>query len=314
MAGQQREAPPRGPILVAGAGGFLGRAVVRAISEAGHPVRGLITASSKAGAVRTAGGEPVVGSVLELPSVLKASAGCSAIVHVASTHATDPTDVDRVRRVRVEGTTNLVAAARSNRVPRLVVGSGYWVYADQPATILESSPVDPRGESRINYDAERAGLEAASRSDLEVCVVRPGMVYGDGAWFRPVVDSILAGTYRIIGAGTNHWSFVSLPDTGTGFAAVVERGAPSETYNLVDGHPVPWVEFARFVAKQLGKPAPGATPREEAVSVYGAAIAHHLAANRAASSDKLRALGWAPSFPRYEAGVEAVLHDMGLGS
>lgn len=252
----------------------------------------------------------MLGDVLDVASLLRHANGCELIVHVAANPSKAEDPPERAREVRVQGTVNLVEAARATRVRRLVVGSGYWVYAGQPGVITETSPVDPQGESRINYEAERAGLEANS-SGLEVLVVRPGMVYGDGAWFRPVVEAVRDRTYRVIDGGLNHWSFVSLPDTGSGFLTVAVRGAAGEVYNLVDGHPRPWVEFAAFVAQRLGTPGPASETSEEAAARYGPTVAAHLRANRAASSAKLAALGWVPVYPRFPEGVAAVLDQMG---
>ena len=294
-------------LLVAGAGGFLGREVVRAFASDGWQVRGLIRSAAYGDRVRSAGGEPVLGDVLD-PTTLGAwSEGCDAIVHVAANPSGAERRPDLARAVRVQGTANLVAAARFSRVRRLVVGSGYWVYAGQPGLITEESPVDPQGESRINYDAERVGLAANVPSELEVVVVRPGMVYGDGAWFRPVMEGIGAGTYRVIDGGTNRWSFVSLPDTARGFLAATVRGAAGQVYNLVDGSPAPWAEFVGFLAERLGRHAPASESFASAVERYGPTVAAHLRANRATSASKLMALGWEPEHPDFRRGLEALL-------
>jgi nucleoside-diphosphate-sugar epimerase len=298
------------PSLVVGASGFLGLSIVRALATGGREVRGLVRSESKGELVRRHGGVPLRGDILEPASLRRASQECGSIVHVAAGGGDGGSSPDLLRRVRVEGTQNLIAAARENHVPRLVVGSGYWVYAGQPATISESSPVDPRGESRINFEAERAGLESSSAGGPDVMVVRPGMVYGDGAWFRPMVDAIRAGTYRYVGDGANLWSFVSLPDTGDGFRRVVESGRSGEVYNLVDGRPAPWKEFVEFVARRLGAPSPTGISREAGIDLYGPDVTHHLQANRATSSSKLESLGWRPRFPEYQVGVGAVLDEM----
>ncbi len=298
-------------VLVVGAAGFLGLEITRVFTSHGSRVRGLIRDPAKAKSVRSVGGEPVIGDVLEPRSLATHARGCDLIVHVAANPAEKPGRPDLARQVRVQGTVNLVEAARTCWVPRMVVGSGYWVYADQPDIITEQSRVDPQGESRINYDAELAGLAANAPPQLEVLVVRPGMVYGDGAWFRPVVEAIRHGTYRVIDGGRNHWSFVSLPDTATGFYTVAERGSAGEIYNIVDGTPRPWGEFARFVARRLDRPAPASETFDAAVKTFGRTVAAHLRANRAASSAKLMALGWTPVQREFQEGVTQVLAGMG---
>jgi len=297
-------------VLVTGAGGFLGQAVVRALSDRGHEAIGLVRRPGQRSTVVAAGGTPVLGDVLVPPSLARASAGCAAAIHLAATHADDPGSTALVERVRVEGAHNLVRSARAQRVRRLVIGSGYWVYRGSASVITESSPLDPRGESRNNFEAERAGLAANAPGALDVLVVRPGMVYGDGAWFGTLREAIDAGAYRVIEEGMNRWSFVALPDTGAAFTRVVEEGLAGEVYNVTDGRPVSWREFVGFVAERLGRPAPGRMSIDDAVRTYGADVAHHLAADRAVSSAKLKGLGWTPRFPTYRDGVAELLAEI----
>ncbi|HUZ79599.1 MAG TPA: NAD(P)-dependent oxidoreductase [Thermoplasmata archaeon] len=293
-------------VLVVGASGFLGQSVVRAFSRAGYEVRGLVRDPVKGACVGEDGGTPVVGDVLDVRAVRNAAAGCSGIIHLA---ANPPVEWDSAR-VRVEGTRNLVDAARRQGVARLVIGSGYWVYRGQPELIDEDSPVEPRGESQINYDAEREGLEANRVGGLQVLVVRPGMVYGNGSWFRGLAEAIRAREYRVVGGGTNHWSFIDRWDVGTAFQAVLESGIAGEVYNAVDGHPAPLREFADFIAANLEVPPPKTVTLETAEREMGEVVARHLAADRPSSAGKLRRLGWKPRIASYRDGVPELLREM----
>jgi nucleoside-diphosphate-sugar epimerase len=274
--------------------------------RAGHEVRGLVRDPAKEARVREDGGTPLVGDVLDLPSLRKAAAGCSGIIHLAA----NPPEGSDPAQVRVEGAQNLVTVARREEVHRLVVGSGYWVYRGQSGLIREDSPVDPQGESKINFDAERAGMEANSPGRLEVTVVRPGMVYGNGSWFRGIAESVRSGEYRVVGVGANRWSFVDRWDAGTAFRTVLDSGRAGEVYNVVDGHPAPLREFAAFVAAELGVPPPPSLPLTEAERVFGDVVAHHIAADRATSNEKLRGLGWTPATPTYRQGIPPLLREM----
>ncbi|MFI5415527.1 MAG: NAD-dependent epimerase/dehydratase family protein, partial [Candidatus Lutacidiplasmatales archaeon] len=299
-------APKDRRVLVVGASGFLGRSVVRALSKTGVDVRGLARDAIKGSQVRDDGGVPILGDILDGPSLKRATEGCWGVIHLA---ANPPPGVDPVR-VRVEGTRNLVEAARREGVARLLIGSGYWVYRGRSALIDENSPVDPRGESRTNYDAERAGLEANSKDGLDVLVARPGMVYGDGSWFRGLAESIRSGEYRVVGDGKNRWSFIEQWDAGAAFEAVLRLGRAGEVYNLVDGNPAPLREFADFVAAELGVPPPRTVGLEEAANQMGDVVARHLAADRPTAGNKLRGLGWRPKFSSYRAGVPGLLRAM----
>jgi 2-alkyl-3-oxoalkanoate reductase len=306
-ASKKRDAPA---ILVTGSTGFLGRAVVRAFARAGYEVRGLARDLSKAETVRADGGVPRLGDMLDPRSLQSAAEGCSGIVHLA---ANPPAEGD-AERVRVGGARHLLEISRRLGVSRLVIGSGYWVYGSQTELITEATPVDPRGESRINYDTERVGLEAQGTGRPEVVVGRPGMVYGPGSWFRELADSIRAGTYRVGGDGSNRWSFVDREDTGTAYVKLFEAGTAGEVYNIVDGRPATLREFVDFVADRLGAAHPPSVTWDEAVGRWGSVVAHHLTADRPTSNRKLAGLGWTPRWPDYRDEVSRLCREMGGSS
>ncbi len=299
-----------GATLVVGAGGFLGSEVVRALAAGGHRVVGLVRDGTKAARVTAAGGTAAVGDVLDQPSLVRAAQGCTNFVHLASAWNDSSAPEARALEVRVEGARNLARAAGEVGGRRLVVGSGYWIYPDTPGPIDETTPAAPEGESRANHDAETAATEAAREAHAEVLVVRPGMVYGDGAWFRPMAEAIREGSYRVVEGGTNHWSFVALSDTGAAFRAVLESGRAGEVYNVVDGMPATWRDFVRTVAAELGRPPPPSIDRRTAEELYGPIVARHLLANRYLLPERLRALGWRPRFPSYREGIPPLLREM----
>jgi nucleoside-diphosphate-sugar epimerase len=301
--------PPQ-TVLIAGAGGFLGQSLVRAFSAAGYGVRGLVQNPSGTQKVLAAGGTPVIGDVLDPEEVRRAMTGCSAAVQVAATYPENPAEADRARRVRVDGTRNLAAAARAVGARRLVVGSGYWVYADQPGIVKDDSPLDPRGESRVNREAEEVGLESNEPGRLDVLIVRPGMVYGDGSWFRGMVDRIRGAEYQVPGAGENFWSLVEREDVGEAFRTILEMGGGGEAYLVVDDAPIPLHELVALIAQQLEVSVPGAISLPELERSVGPDVAHHLAANRAGSNEKLRRLGWVPHYPDCRVGVPLAVQSM----
>ncbi|HTT25375.1 MAG TPA: NAD-dependent epimerase/dehydratase family protein [Thermoplasmata archaeon] len=291
---------------MAGASGFLGTSVVRAFAGAGYGVRGLVRDEAKRGIVESAGGTAVVGNVLEPGSLERALPGVTGIIHLAA----NPAAGEDPRRVRVEGIHNLMAAARKGKVRRVVIGSGYWVYRGQEQPLNEESPLDPQGESRINFETERTGLERGVPAGPEVLVARPGMVYGNGSWFRGMAEQILSREYRVVGDGANRWSFVERWDAGTAFRTIFERGSPRHIYNVVDGHPGAVRGFADFVADQLRVLRPPIVPIPVAARTMGEVVARHLAADRPTSNQRLTALGWHPRFPEYRAGVPGLLEEM----
>jgi nucleoside-diphosphate-sugar epimerase len=302
-------------VLVAGASGFLGLSAVRALRAGGHEVVGLVRSPEKGAAVRAAGGAPKQGDILSIPALVEAAQGCGAVVHAAASATAASREVGQsiAAKVRVDGAYNLVAAARKVGAKRLLVVSGTWLHGDHADTITESSSVKPTGTAMFNWQAERAALEANRPGALEVLVVRPGMVYGDGGWFREMVGEIRAGTYQVPGGGANHWSPLHLDDCGAAIAAVLERGRAGEVYIAADDEPVRLRAFADMTADALGRARPGSMTMEDAIRQHGEPTARHLAANQAVSNAKLKGIGWAPRVARAREGVPAVIEAMGRG-
>src|SRR5262245_25397004 len=99
-------------VLVTGGTGFVGSNVVRALRDAGHEVRALIrTASRKPADLSDVSW--VSGDVLDRPSLEAAAAGCEAVVHAAAVIGYLPKERNRQEHVNLEGTRNILAAAKS---------------------------------------------------------------------------------------------------------------------------------------------------------------------------------------------------------
>lgn len=293
--------------LVAGADGFLGRAVVSALASHGHEVVALVHHDRGARPSLGPRVTTVVGDLLEPSTLGPALRGVDLAVHLAQAPASD---LGHMRRVRVEGGRNLVAAVAAEGAKRVLVGSGYWVYRDSTEPIVEASPVAPMSLSSVNFEAEEVAREAGRKGGVSVGVVRPGMVYGDGSWFGEMVAELGRSTYRYLGDGTNFLSPIHLDDLGEAFRCLAERGDPTGLYLVVDDAPVDHRTFAEFVAERLGVPKPQGVPFEEAERDWGREIALLNAASRRASNARLRSTGWAPRYPSYREGVPEVLRRM----
>ncbi|MBM3775145.1 MAG: NAD-dependent epimerase/dehydratase family protein, partial [Acidobacteria bacterium] len=108
------------PVLVTGASGFIGWHVARLLSERGEKVRALARPSSR---LRELEVEPWSGDLRDRESLERAAAGCGVVFHVAGDYRLWARDPGELYRSNVEGTRNLLTAARKSGVERVVYTS-----------------------------------------------------------------------------------------------------------------------------------------------------------------------------------------------
>lgn len=179
-------------IFLAGAGGAIGRKLTPLLRAVGHTVIGSTRSADKAESVRALGAEPVVVDVFDVEALARAvgTAAPDAIIHQLTDLAFAPgtpqydEGVTRNARLRIEGTRNLVAAARGANVKRMVAQSVAFAYAPADGTRVESDPLNIGAEGAAGRSAEAAAaLEQAVLGLPEGIVLRFGYFYGPGTWY-----------------------------------------------------------------------------------------------------------------------------------
>ena len=177
-------------IFLAGAGGAIGRRLTPLLVAAGHEVVGTTRSADKAAAIAALGAERVVVDVFDAEALARAvkAAAPQVVVHQLTdlpfTPGTPQYDEGRARnaRMRIEGTRNLVAAARAADVRRVVAQSVAFLYAPGPAARLESDPLDLGAAGQTV--AAVTVLEGQVLAMPEGIVLRYGLLYGPGTWYE----------------------------------------------------------------------------------------------------------------------------------
>jgi len=246
------------PTLVTGASGFIGWHVARLLSERGHKVRALVRPSSK---LRELEVEPVTGDLRDPESLERAVAGCGLVFHVAADYRLWVRDPNELYRSNVDGTRNLLEAARKHGVERLVytstvgcIGVPKGGLGDEtvPVTLDEMSGAYKRSK----FLAERVALEFA-RSGLPVVIVNPTAPVGDHD-VKPtptgkiVLDFLKDAMPAFIDTGLN---LVDVRDTAELHLAACEHGRLGERY-IAGCENLTLAEILKKLARLTGKEAP----------------------------------------------------------
>lgn len=209
--------------------------MARSLTERGHSVRALVRPTSQLTDLEV---ERVVGDLRDADSLERAAAGCGLVFHVAADYrlwAPDPTEL---YRSNVDGTRNLLTAAKRAGVERVVYTSTVGcIGVPEGGVGDETVPVrleEMKGAyKRSKFLAERVAMEFAE-SGLPVVIVNPTAPIGDHdgkptPTGRIVLDFLNGEMPAYIDTGLN---VVHVRDVADGHLLACERGRPGERYIL----------------------------------------------------------------------------------
>ena len=252
------------PTLLTGASGFIGWHVARLLLEKGRQVRALVRPSSRIDELPL---ETIPGDLRDPASLDLATRGCEAIFHVAADYrlwAKDPTDL---YRSNVDGTRNLIEAAKRNGVERMVYTSTVGCITPPDETVLPTLDSMSGAYKRSKFLAEQLALE---ERDLPITIVNPTAPVGDHD-VKPtptgkiILDFLKGDMPAYIDTGLN---LVDVRDVAHGHLLAEQRGKPGERYILgcenltlqqilaklaaITGRPAPTVKLPYAVAYAAG--------------------------------------------------------------
>ena len=182
-------------IFLAGASGAVGRRLIPLLLADGHSVTGTTRSAAKAAELEAHGVTPVVLDVFDAGALRDAVVKTrpEVVIHELTDlpQVLDPEQMaasrQRNTRLRVEGTANLVAAARAAGSRRLIAQSIAFAYAGGPEPHAETDPLaslEGEDPSAITARGVRALEDAVlGASGIEGIVLRYGRLYGPGTWY-----------------------------------------------------------------------------------------------------------------------------------
>ena len=252
-------------IGVTGGAGFIGTHVIETLAGAGHQMFTLDTV-----APRNPGSQADFRSVdvLDVEAVTQASADLDVIFHLAGMSNVDFAFKDPVRTVRlnVDGTANVLEAARLNALRRVVLASTVWVYgsaydkSEGKEPLTEAAPMTLTRAGHI-YTSTKIAAELLVQSyaelyDVPFTVLRYGVPYGPGmraeTVFALFVRKALAGdALTIAGDGKQFRNYVFVRDLAEAHALVLDDAAENQIIALEGNERVTVLDIAEAVQAQF---------------------------------------------------------------
>jgi len=244
--------------LVTGAAGFIGSNVVRVLLEEGVEVRAMIRPGEDARNLKGLPVEQVPGDVLDPPCLDRALRGCDTLFHLAAIYAIWLKDRSRIYQVNLQGSRNVLWAARRAGVEKVVYTSSIAGLGIKPGR----EPADE--ETGFNqfklandyvltkYLSQEEALTFA-REGLPLVVVHPAFPFGEGdvaptPTGKLIIDAVNGKNPLYFAGGINA---VDVMDVARGHVLAARKGAKGEKY-ILGNQNFTIQEFFQLVGKVAG--------------------------------------------------------------
>jgi dihydroflavonol-4-reductase len=249
-------------MLVTGASGFVGSAVVRALLARGERVRVLMRPSSDRRNVAGLDVEITEGDLMVPESLAPAVAGCSGVFHVAADYRLWTADSDAMFRANVDGSVAIVRAAHAAGVGRIVYTSSVAVLGNVPGGQAdEETPVgygDMIGVyKRSKFRAEEAVRALIAETGAPVVIVNPSTPIGPRdvkptPTGRMIVEAASGKMPAFVDTGLN---VVHVDDVAEGHLLAFEKGEVGRRY-VLGGDDMSLKDILAEIARLTGRRPP----------------------------------------------------------
>lgn len=247
-------------ILVTGATGFIGKAIVRELKNQGHQVTALVRKTSKVEDLKTQNIPMITGDINNPESLRRAFEGQQAIVHTAAYVSDWGAKQDYIQGI-YQGAQNVLEACVSSGVRRLIFFSSVVVFGgvtDVP--INETFPLKPivGWYTRAKIMAENLIQTYIQSKQLDITIVHPPWVYGEGDRnFIPAMVKGLRGGYMMFfrNGGRHAIEINYVGNIADAVAFMIDKPETyGERYILADDPKITFREFVNTIARKIGRP------------------------------------------------------------
>jgi nucleoside-diphosphate-sugar epimerase len=298
-------------ILVIGASGAIGTHLTRQLTEQGQEVTGTCRSAAKEGKIRAAGAAPLVLDVLDAAATRSAVAQvrpdaiicqATALAGMRFGRSLDKTFAP-TNRLRTSGTDNVIAAARSAGVRKLVAQSfAPYRYASLGLVASEDDPLlaEPPASAAQTF-AAMAHLDQAVTAAGGIAL-RYGGFYGEP---DQMTAAVTKRRYPLVGDGSGMMSFIHLQDAAAATVLALEADGPA-IYNVTDDEPAPMREWLPVLAAALGARPPRRVPEWAGRLIMGSGLDMLTQARGADNAKAKKELGWVPRYPTWREGFRKI--------
>jgi nucleoside-diphosphate-sugar epimerase len=285
-------------VLIAGASGAIGHYLVPRLIDDGHTVIGI---TRQPGSLARTGATELIADISDRASLLAAtrSVRADAVVHQATALRKPPItyhDMRLTNRLRVEGTSNLIAAARQVGATKLVAASMFYGYGfrEHSTELVQESAAF--GEPDGRNDAVLIALQSLEQQVRAFggVALRYGLIYEPNS--------------KRVSAVAKSWNgrlpLLHIVDAAGAVSSALSHGRPGEAYNIADDSPTSFRDLQIALARAGGLRAPMELP--EAVLRAAAPFGSQLITRtriRLSTEKAHRELGWTPEYPSLAEGL-----------
>ncbi|WP_145331105.1 NAD(P)-dependent oxidoreductase [Paenibacillus xylanexedens] len=276
-------------IFVAGASGVIGKLLLPQLVQAGHDVIGMTRKEEQRQAIEQTGAKAVLADVFDREQMVSILAEIKPDVVIHQLTSLSQGSSAENARIRIEGTRNLVDAAKQAKVQKIIAQSISWAYEPGTTPATEETALDMFAPMPRNTTIN--GVVALEEYVKEIpvhVILRYGTLYGPATWYAKNGDTAIKVMNQEVKATDGISSFVHVEDAAN--VALLALDWPTGTYNIVDDEPAKGVDWLPVYAQALGAPAPDIQS--------GAAQWERGASNHKVKNE----CGWAPEYPTWRIG------------
>ncbi|SFD15058.1 SDR family oxidoreductase [Klenkia taihuensis] len=299
-------------VLVTGASGWIGSALVPELLAGGHRVTGLARSGASAAALTDAGADVLCGSLDDLDTLRQGARDSDGVVHLAFRHDLAFSGAMTEAALADRAVVDALGEALAGTGKPLVIASGLLgVSPGRPATETDGLVAERTGSGLLDHRQEtaRATVALADRGVRSVVVRLSPTVHGAGDPPGAFISTLAAtarerGVSRYVDDGAARWPAVHRDDAARLFRLAVESAPAGSVLHAAAEEGVATRDIAAALGEQLGVPVVP-VPAADAPEALGW-LAPMLGLDSPASSARTRELtGWAPTGPTLLEDVRA---------